>query len=76
MTSHDRDYHRTRSREELDRGRSAASMCARRAHLELARLHAERMESGYDHLGRDPSGLAQAQAAHSGASIPVSQREP
>jgi hypothetical protein len=42
----DREYHRVRTKQELDRARFAGSTCARSAHLELARLHAERVSSG------------------------------
>lgn len=60
----DRSYHRERAREELQRARSAAGICARRAHLELARLHAEHMRSGFGDLRRDPFPDARPQAAH------------
>lgn len=40
MIRSDHDYHSARSRQELEQARTAASDCARRAHLQLARLHA------------------------------------
>jgi len=45
----DRDYHRVRTKQELDRARFAESTCARSAHLELAKLHAQRVRSGTGH---------------------------
>jgi hypothetical protein len=41
----DREYHRVRAKQELNRARFAGSTCARSAHLELARLHTERVNS-------------------------------
>lgn len=37
----DRDYHLKRVEQELDRARAATHGCARHAHLELAKLHAQ-----------------------------------
>jgi hypothetical protein len=34
-------YHSKRAEQELEQARSTASGCARRSHLELARLHAQ-----------------------------------
>jgi hypothetical protein len=48
ITSPDRDYHRKRAGEELMRAQSAAAVCARRAHLELLKLHSERMKKRCD----------------------------
>jgi hypothetical protein len=45
MARSDRDYQRQRLRDELNRARSAESICARRAHLELARLYRERVRA-------------------------------
>jgi hypothetical protein len=54
-----REYHRVRASQELDRARFAGSTCARSAHLELARLHTERISSGASRHG--PAGV---QASH------------
>lgn len=42
------DYHRDRAEQEVERARSATSMCARRAHLELAKLHEQHVRSERD----------------------------
>ncbi|WP_242096841.1 hypothetical protein [Sphingomonas sp. CROZ-RG-20F-R02-07] len=39
MNGSDRDHHLRRAQQELERVRSAASECARRAHLELAQRY-------------------------------------
>lgn len=44
----DHDYHLARERQELERARLAANPCALRAHLALARLHAEWLDDAVD----------------------------
>jgi hypothetical protein len=45
VTETEHEYHHARARKELQHAQSASSICARRAHLKLASLHAERIES-------------------------------
>lgn len=58
------EYHQTRAREEIDRARSAASACARRAHLELAQLHLDRLRDGSDHFATIRSGVDPGERAN------------
>jgi len=60
----DRGYHRVRAREELERARAASSICARRAHLELARLHTRYVGCGRGSTRTDPFLDARYQAVH------------
>lgn len=50
MTDHNEEYHRVRACAEINRAWSANSICACRAHLELARLHAESISLAFEHF--------------------------
>jgi len=46
MTRSDEDFYRVRAQEEYARAELATNDCARRAHLELARMYTERLHDG------------------------------
>jgi hypothetical protein len=76
VTSADHAYHLVRAFAEFERARLARSVCARRAHLELAELHAERAGSDCMHLRQDRSrelaAIAATAARRTGAAAEAS----